>query len=118
MWIRKELVDIQLGRADDTFGWMHGSASGRPGGPASECRGTRGGEDVHEAATGTATLARLLWDRAAASPDDVAYRHEVGAARTLGQRGCHRGPTCAGSSSRSRRGWSGWTWGRVTGSRC
>lgn len=27
---------------------------------------------------GPATLAGLLWDRSAASPDDVAYRHEVG----------------------------------------
>ena len=33
---------------------------------------------MHEAAAGTTTLARLLWDRAAATPDDVAYRHEVG----------------------------------------
>jgi long-chain acyl-CoA synthetase len=37
---------------------------------------------VDEVATGTAreatTLARLLWDRAAAAPDDVAYRHRVG----------------------------------------
>jgi branched-chain amino acid aminotransferase len=23
MRLRKALVDIQLGRADDTFGWMH-----------------------------------------------------------------------------------------------